>query len=221
MVAASAEEFSSNDGLEGEFTMSINRRGFLNRSGAAAAGIASIGAGIAAAARPASAMVQDSPVRNIKITGYKVRVINNIDPPVGARHWIFLQLFTDAGIVGLGERVSGQTGGLQSQVNLIGEMCEQAVVGSSPFDVEAIWHKIYTQPHDYRSPSLTSTPALSAIEMALWEIMGKATGQPVYNLLGGKFRGGGFPICCLVVSLAGLAPCGAAFFGVRLFPRTV
>ena len=91
--------------------MSINRRGFLHRSGAAAAGIASIGAGIAAATRPASAMVQDSAVRKIKITGYKVRVINNINPPIGARHWIFLQLFTDAGIVGLGERVSGQTGG--------------------------------------------------------------------------------------------------------------
>ena len=77
---------------------------------------------------------------------------------------------------------------MQSQIHLINEMCEQAVVGSSPFDVEAIWHKIYTQPHDYRSPSLTSTPALSAIEMALWDIAGKATGQPIYNLLGGKFR---------------------------------
>ena len=48
--------------------------------------------------------------------------------------------------------------------------------------------RFYTQPHDYRSQSLTSTPALSAIEMALWDIVGKATGQPVYNLLGGKFR---------------------------------
>ncbi len=168
--------------------MSINRRGFLHRSGAAAAGIAGIGAGMAAASRPVSAMAQDSSTRNIKITGYKVRVINNIDPPIGARHWIFLQLFTDAGIVGLGERVSGQTGALQSQVSLINEMCDQAVVGSSPFDIESIWHKIYTQPHDYRSPSLTSTPALSAIEMALWDIVGKATGQPIYNLLGGKFR---------------------------------
>ena len=82
--------------------MSINRRGFLHSSGAAAAGIAGIGAGMAAASRPASAMAQGSAAGKITITGYKVRVINNIDPPIGARHWIFLQLFTDAGIVGLG-----------------------------------------------------------------------------------------------------------------------
>ena len=43
-------------------------------------------------------------------------------------------------------------------------------------------------PHDFRHPSLHATPALSAIEMACWDIIGKATNQPIYNLLGGKYH---------------------------------
>ena len=84
--------------------MSIDRRRFLQSTGLAAAGL---GAGIGTGIRPAVAEeLQDSPERNIKITGYRTRVLDNIDPPIGHRKWLFLELETDAGIVGLGERVS-------------------------------------------------------------------------------------------------------------------
>jgi len=42
--------------------------------------------------------------------------------------------------------------------------------------------------HDYRHPGMDRTPAMSAIEMALWDIIGKATNQPIYNLLGGQYH---------------------------------
>ena len=172
--------------------MSINRRGFLQRSGLAAAGIgAGLGTGTGMAAAPsaaAAAIAQDSSARKIKITGCRTRVLDNIDPPIGHRKWLFLQLETDAGIVGLGERVSGGLTNLDSQISLLHQMCDSVVVGKSPFDIERIWQDIYSNPHDYRHPGLSRTPAISAIEMACWDIVGKATGQPIYNMLGGQFH---------------------------------
>jgi len=153
---------------------------------------AGLGAGLAAgveAPRPAvAAALQDAPERNIRITGYRTRVLDNIDPPIGHPKWLFLELQTDAGIVGLGERVSGGVLELGSQVALLGELIESVVIGKSPFDVERIWHDLYSNPHDYRHPGLSKTPAMSAIDMACWDIVGKATGQPIYNLLGGQFH---------------------------------
>ncbi len=168
--------------------MSIDRRGFLQRSGLAAAGLgAGLGGGVAS--KPVMAEeLQASSNRNIKITGYRTRVLDNIDPPIGHRKWLFLELETDAGIVGLGERVSGGVLELGSQVSLLGELIDAVVIGKSPFDVERIWHDLYSNPHDYRHPGLSKTPAMSAIDMACWDIVGKATGQPIYNLLGGQFH---------------------------------
>jgi len=51
-----------------------------------------------------------------------------------------------------------------------------------------MWQRAYGLIHDYRHPSLFMTPALSAIEMACWDIVGKALNQPVYNLLGGQYH---------------------------------
>ena len=104
-------------------------------------------------------------------------VLDNIDPPIGHRKWLFLQLETDAGIVGLGERVSGGVLELGSQVSLLSELCDVGVVGKSPFDIERIWQDLYANPHDYRHPGLSKTPAMSAIEMACWDIVGKF--QPI------------------------------------------
>ncbi len=169
--------------------MSIDRRGFLQRTGMAAAGLgAGLGAGAAGARSVAAEALQDSSARNIKITGYRTRVLDNIDPPIGHRKWLFLELQTDAGIVGLGERVSGGVLELGSQVSLLGELIESGVIGRSPFDTERVWQDLYSNPHDYRHPGLSKTPAMSAIDMACWDIVGKATGQPIYNLLGGQFH---------------------------------
>lgn len=122
----------------------------------------------------------------MKIIDAKIILVNNNEPYRGGRYWLFIQLVTDEGIVGLGERPTGHSLDLTSQISLIKQLCEEFVIGKSPFDIEKMWQHIYMTRHDYRHPSLYGTPALSAIEMACWDIVGKALNQPVYNLLGGQ-----------------------------------
>ena len=122
----------------------------------------------------------------MKVTGIETILISNIAPYRGGEYWLFVQLITDEGITGLGERPTGHAQDLRSQINLIHQICDKFVIDNSPFDIEKMWQKVYGSVHDYRHPSLYGTPALSAIEMACWDIVGKATNQPVYNLLGGQ-----------------------------------
>ncbi|MEM7538095.1 MAG: mandelate racemase/muconate lactonizing enzyme family protein [Chloroflexota bacterium] len=122
----------------------------------------------------------------MKITNVETILLNNIEPYRGGQYWLFIKLITDEGIVGLGERPSGNAVNMAAQVSLIQDLCEQFVIGTSPFDIEKLWQRIFASRHDFRHPSLYGTPALSAIEMACWDIVGKAVNQPIYNLLGGK-----------------------------------
>ena len=129
----------------------------------------------------------------MKVTDFRTMVVENEPPYIGGRYLLWLELHTDEGISGLGERITGSTysrrlGDLKSQISLIEEMVEQYVVGENPFNIEKIWDRMYASRHDYRHPSLHATPVLSAIDMALWDIAGKAAGQPIYNLLGGKYH---------------------------------
>lgn len=124
----------------------------------------------------------------MKVTEVKTILLDNVKPYRGGSRWLFLQLFTDEGIVGLGERVTGHATNLKSQISLLHDLCERFVIGQSPFDIEKIWQAMYGTLHDYRHPGLDSTPALSAIEMACWDIIGKAANQPIYNLLGGRYH---------------------------------
>jgi 2-dehydro-3-deoxyphosphogalactonate aldolase len=124
----------------------------------------------------------------MKVTGIETIPIDNVEPYRGGRTWLFIKLHTDEGIVGLGERVTGGVTNLAPQIALLNELCEQFVIGQSPFNVELIWQRMFATPHDYRHPGMDRTPAMSAIEIALWDIIGKATNQPIYNLLGGQFH---------------------------------
>ena len=77
---------------------------------------------------------------------------------------------------------------MQTQIHLIKELIEQYVIGEDPFNGERIWDRMYASRHDFRHPSLYATPVISAIDIALWDIRGKATNQPIYNLLGGRYH---------------------------------
>ncbi len=129
----------------------------------------------------------------MKVTDVKTMVVENEPPYRGGRYLLFIQVETDEGITGLGERITGNTysdrlGDLQSQISLINELAGMFVVGENPFNIERIWDRMYSARHDFRHPSLQATPVLSGIEMALWDIVGKATNQPIYNLLGGMYH---------------------------------
>jgi galactonate dehydratase len=122
----------------------------------------------------------------VRVTAIDTLVIDNVPKYAGGRKFLFIKLMTDEGIVGLGERVSGNATDLRPQISLLNSLAEQFVIGQNPFHIESMWQRMFAIVHDFRHPSMDSTPAISAIEMALWDIVGKATNQPIYNLLGGQ-----------------------------------
>jgi galactonate dehydratase len=97
--------------------------------------------------------------------------------------WLFLKVHTNAGIVGLGEPIT--EGRALTCAEAVKEI-EPYLVGKDPRHVVHHWQAIYRHAFYRGGPILTS--ALSGIDMALWDIKGKALGVPVYELLGGPTR---------------------------------
>jgi galactonate dehydratase len=120
----------------------------------------------------------------MKIAGLKTFVVGNPPPLFGGRYFIFLKLVTADGVEGVGE-VYAASFGPRAIVRLIEDIFERHVEGSDPFRIETLWRKVYGQGYSQR-PDPTLLGALSGIEMACWDIVGKAVGKPVYELLGGK-----------------------------------
>lgn len=102
-----------------------------------------------------------------------------------AKHWLFVKVETDEGIHGWGEAYTQ----LDRDRVIKRQMDELAryLVGRSPFDVKQFVFSAYSDFAGKRG-SLELFCAISGIEQALWDIVGKAAGQPVYNLLGGRTR---------------------------------
>jgi galactonate dehydratase len=88
--------------------------------------------------------------------------------------WIWVEVFTDEGVSGIGE--SAVTEGVVEAIHGLG----RRIVGEDPFNIEKIFESAY------RRGALVQ--AISGVEMALWDILGKKLGQPIYNLLGGRCR---------------------------------
>jgi L-alanine-DL-glutamate epimerase-like enolase superfamily enzyme len=96
---------------------------------------------------------------------------------------ILVRVDTDEGIAGYGE-CSPMNGPLVAAH--IEQALGELVVGLDPFDVEATVEKMFVATYKLAGQSMAM--AISGIEIALWDIMGKALGQPVYKLLGGAYR---------------------------------
>ena len=126
----------------------------------------------------------------MKIVEVKTYMVENppshLGSPLGGPKWIFLKLITDEGIEGAGE-CTYHNRLTHVAVELIKDLGERYLIGADPFRIEKLWWDIYIQDGVRHSGSI-STPVLSAIEMACWDIVGKAVGQPIYNLLGGMFH---------------------------------
>ncbi len=100
-----------------------------------------------------------------------------------ARNHVFVQIETDEGITGLGE--AGQYFAVSSIPPLINEGFKPYLVGQDPFEVGRLWDMIYRRSMLYGRKG-TTIIALSAVEIALWDIIGKSSKLPLYKLLGGK-----------------------------------
>jgi len=96
---------------------------------------------------------------------------------------VIVRVTTDDGTYGLGGIALGSEAMAQVVENILGPL----VIGGSPFDVELLWEKMYRSTINIGRKGMV-VEAISGIDIALWDIMGKATKQPVYNLLGGKTR---------------------------------
>jgi galactonate dehydratase len=97
--------------------------------------------------------------------------------------WLFLKIYTNAGIVGYGEPI---TEGRALTCAAAVKEVEPYLVGKDPRPVQQHWQAIYRHAFYRGGPILTS--ALSGIDQALWDIKGKALGIPVYEFFGGPTR---------------------------------
>ncbi len=120
----------------------------------------------------------------MKIAELKTYVV---DPHgFGGRNWVFVALTTDEGIKGVGEAFEIPFNP-HAVAKLIESIGQRFVIGSDPFNIESMWRRIYASGYD-QHPDLTKVAIISAFEIACWDIIGKATGQPIYNLLGGRYH---------------------------------
>src|SRR6185312_7222890 len=112
------------------------------------------------------------------------RATVNITSP--GRNFVTLKIETDGGIYGLGD---GTLNGRELAVaSYLTEHVLPCLIGRDPFKTEDIWQYLYRWAYWRRGP--VTMAAIAAVDVALWDIKGKALNTPVYNLLGGRSRDG-------------------------------
>jgi len=113
----------------------------------------------------------------------KITAIRPYPTWVGHRNQLIVKVETDEGVFGWGE--SGLSGREKAVVGAI-EHYREWLIGKDPFQIGAIWQEMYRS--QYFEGGRVLQAAISAIDIALYDIKGKALGVPVYQLLGGKQR---------------------------------
>lgn len=107
-------------------------------------------------------------------------------PGWGGRYWILVKLTTDDGIVGWGECYASSIGP-EAMRAVIVDVFERHMVGENPENIELMFRRAYSSGFTQR-PDVTVMGAFSGLEIACWDILGKARGRPVHALLGGRMN---------------------------------
>jgi len=97
--------------------------------------------------------------------------------------WLIVEVFTDAGHVGVGNAALSPR--VTKQV--IDVYLKPLLIGKDPFDTEFLWQHMYRQTMAFGRKGIGMV-AISAVDIAIWDALGKATGQPVFKLLGGRTK---------------------------------
>src|SRR5919109_2003015 len=109
----------------------------------------------------------------------------------GSQETLVVKVHTDAGLVGVGEvDSSAHVARAIIEAPLSHKICRglaECVVGQDPFEIDRLVHRMYEGTIFFGRQG-AAIQAMSGIEIALWDIVGKSTGRPVYQLLGGGFR---------------------------------
>ncbi|MDW3213623.1 MAG: mandelate racemase/muconate lactonizing enzyme family protein [Ilumatobacteraceae bacterium] len=120
----------------------------------------------------------------MRIDAVETFVVGNPPPSFGGQYFVFVKLTTDDGIVGYGEAY-GATFRPQVVAAAIEDLADHFLVGEDPHHIERFWRRAYSRGFTQR-PDVTLSGCVSALEMACWDIIGKAADRPVYELLGGR-----------------------------------
>lgn len=109
-------------------------------------------------------------------------------PPqgVGGAFWVFVKVTTDDGIEGLGECYGIPFSG-DVAARMVTDTFARYFVGEDPHNIELMFRRVYSAGFTQR-PDVSMMGVFSGIEMAVWDILGKAAGKPIYQLLGGAFH---------------------------------
>lgn len=109
-------------------------------------------------------------------------------PPtgLGGSFWVIVAITTDNGIKGIGECYGIPISG-DIACRMVEDTFERFIAGEDPHNVETMFRRVYSAGFTQR-PDISMMGVFSGIEIAVWDILGKASGQPVYNLLGGRFH---------------------------------
>jgi D-galactarolactone cycloisomerase len=131
----------------------------------------------------------------MKIVDVKVHALRTpLEQPFAfSQGWVrnrsatLVEVVTDEGLVGWGEAFAQGLEPPQIAAAVIESALKPLVLGADPLDTEVLWHRMYHATRDYgRKGSVVA--GISAIDIALWDLAGKAHGVPVHKLLGGAFR---------------------------------
>lgn len=101
------------------------------------------------------------------------------------RNSLLVEIETDIGITGWGE--GGQYGPPEPVATCIDYVLGPSIIGKDPMEYQKIWETSYAKTRDYGQKG-SYIEAMSAVDIALWDILGKVLHQPIYKLLGGAFR---------------------------------
>jgi len=156
----------------------INRRSFLGMGITSSAYLGMKGPALATSSM--GRVYEEAKPLNLKITDLRTFIVDTGSD----ENFVFVKLYTNQGIVGLGE------GTLTAKARTVSTAIEEHkryLVGKDPLEIERHWQHMFRAPRSSRGGPVIMT-ALSAVEIALWDILGQAAGLPIYQLLGGKAR---------------------------------
>lgn len=136
---------------------------------------------ILAAALPSARLWAAGVSPDLKITCIETVYWESRDEVPWWPHWTWVRLHTNEGIFGLGETYPRG----DPEAAMFHSAAARALLGKHPGDIERIWRDLYVA-FDYQITGGTEMRILSAIDLALWDLLGKTLGVPVYRLIGGR-----------------------------------
>lgn len=97
--------------------------------------------------------------------------------------WLVVEIFTDNGLVGVGNAALSPT----VSKKVVDDYLAPLLIGEDPWDIERLWQHMYRRTMAFGRAGIGMV-AISAVDIALWDLLGKSAGQPVFRLLGGRTK---------------------------------